>query len=135
MVFYALVAIHMISHQRTSGRLVVTSFPSALQYIPCERMEVLDIKPVQRIYTIILHQLFEQSLFGEHKIKRDPSFHSLFVRINYHSCFSVVARSARCGIFVFQFKFYFLVHILTYQFFLYILLIRRFRSIPHQIYQ
>ena len=42
MVFYALVAIHVISHQRTPGRLVVTSFPGTLQYIPYKRISYFD---------------------------------------------------------------------------------------------
>ena len=51
------------------------------------------------------------------------------------SCFSVIARCARSGIFVFQFKYYFLLYFLTYQFFWYLLLIRSFSSISHKIDQ
>ena len=42
MVFYALVPVHVISHQRTPGRLVVTSFPGTLQYIPCKGISYFD---------------------------------------------------------------------------------------------
>ena len=51
----------------------------------------------------------------------------------FRNC-QIYARSDRSGIFVFQFKYYFLVHFLICQFFWYLLLIRSFSCISYKIF-